>query len=80
MATYKRIKTFDREKMQDFLTGIYEKGAREAGASLDTEQLRVNIGNIKGIGERHLNEIMEVNQHFSEKICITYCKKAENDV
>lgn len=61
-ATYKQIKSFDREQMQDFLTGIYEKGAQEAGASLDIEQLRVDIGNIKGIGESRLNEIMEVVQ------------------
>lgn len=61
-ATYKQIKSFDREQMQDFLTGIYEKGAQEAGASLDIEQLRVDIGKIKGIGESRLNEIMEVVQ------------------
>ncbi len=63
--TYKQIKGFNREQMQRFVGQIY-KNAEESpnGTSLDLEELRGRIGEIKGIGESRLNEIMEVIKEY----------------
>ena len=62
--TYKKIKSFDRERMEQFLSDIYANAAEEAlknnAVPLDTEKLRKEIGEIKGVGEIRLNEIMAV--------------------
>ena len=62
--TYKKIKGFDRNQMQNFLTDIYKSAANDAietnAVSLDMEKLRKEIGEIKGVGENRLNEIMAV--------------------
>lgn len=62
--TYKKIKGFDRVQMQKFLADIYKSAAEDAAttnaASLDMEKLRMEIGEIKGVGESRLNEIMAV--------------------
>lgn len=63
--TYKQIKGFNREQMQRFVGQIY-KNAEESpnGTSLDLDELRGRIGEIKGIGESRLNEIMEVIREY----------------
>lgn len=63
--TYKQIKGFNREQMQRFVGQIY-KNAEESpnGTSLDLDELRSRIGEIKGIGESRLNEIMEVIKEY----------------
>ena len=63
--TYKQIKGFNREQMQQFVRQIY-KNAEESsnGTSLDLDELRGRIGEIKGIGESRLNEIMEVIKEY----------------
>ena len=63
--TYKQIKGFNREQMQRFVGQIY-KNAEESpnGTSLDLDELRGRIGEIKGIGESRLNEIMEVIKEY----------------
>lgn len=63
--TYKQIKGFNREQMQRFVWQIY-KNAEESsnGTSLDLDELRGRIGEIKGIGESRLNEIMEVIKEY----------------
>lgn len=63
--TYKQIKGFNREQMQRFVGQIY-KNAEESpnGTSLDLDELRGRIGDIKGIGESRLNEIMEVIKEY----------------
>ena len=38
----------------------YENALKEGAVDLDTEKLRADLGNIKGIGESRLNEIMSV--------------------
>lgn len=62
---YKQIKGFNREQMQRFVGQIY-KNAEESpnGTSLDLDELRGRIGEIKGIGESRLNEIMEVIKEY----------------
>lgn len=72
-ATYKKIKSFDRNQMEQFLSDICDsavENSSEGGtALLDMEKLRKEIGEIKGVGESRLNEIMAVidkNLHNQE--------------
>ena len=66
-ATYKRIKSMTREEMQNFLTNYYNNGMEDAEApTLDLGELRKEIGGIKGVGEKRLDEIMMViEKHLS---------------
>ena len=60
-ATYKRIKSMTREEMQNFLTNYYNNVMEDAEApTLDLGELRTELGSIKGIGEKRLDEIMAV--------------------
>ena len=66
-ATYKRIKSMTREEMQNFLTNYYNNVMEDAEApTLDLGELRKEIGGIKGVGEKRLDEIMMViEKHLS---------------
>lgn len=55
---YRRIKGMDKKEMSDFLERIYAIGAEDNG--IDLELLRERIGQVKGIGEARLNEIMGI--------------------
>ena len=55
--TYKKIKTMNREQMNDFLTGIYQEGVNDS--QIDLDELREVIGSVSGIGEVRLNQIMD---------------------
>lgn len=58
-ATYKKIKGMTREEMQNFLTNYYNNVMEDAEAPvLDLGELRKEIGSIKGVGEKRLDEIM----------------------
>ena len=58
-ATYKKIKGMTREEMQSFLTNYYNNVMQDASeATLDLDELRKEIGGIKGVGEKRLEEIM----------------------
>ena len=60
-ATYKKIKGMTREEMQNFLTNYYNNVMEDANApTLDLGELRTELGSIKGIGEKRLDEIMAV--------------------
>ena len=60
-ATYKKIKSMTREEMQNFLTNYYNNVMEDAEAPmLDLGELRKEIGSIKGVGEKRLDEIMAV--------------------
>ena len=62
---YKEFKNMNREKMQTVLTNIYKQGAESVEtASVDLDELRKAIGNISGIGEKRLDEIMQVIERF----------------
>ena len=62
---YKEFKNMNREKMQTVLTNIYKQGAESVEtASVDLDELRKAIGNINGIGEKRLDEIMQVIERF----------------
>ena len=58
-ATYKKIKSMTREEMQNFLTNYYNNVMEDAeAATLDLNEPRKEIGSIKGVGEKRLDEIM----------------------
>ena len=60
-ATDKKIKSMTREEMQNFLTNYYNNVMEDAEApTLDLGELRNEIGSIKGVGEKRLDEIMAV--------------------
>ncbi len=66
-ATYKKIKGMTREEMQNFLTNYYNNVMEDTEAStLDLGELRKEIGGIKGVGEKRLDELMKVMElHLS---------------
>lgn len=66
-SLYKEFKKMSREQMQTVLTDIYKQGAESVEtASVDLDELRKAIGNINGIGEKRLDEIMTVIERFVE--------------
>lgn len=56
-ALYKKIKGFNKEAMESFLNDIYDLGRQSA--EVDTDKLRERLSQIKGIGEKRLDEIMD---------------------
>jgi hypothetical protein rflaF_20646 len=60
-ALYKKIKSMDRETMNNFVQNVYQQGYQAAEShSIGHDKLRANLSRIKGIGESRLNEIMTV--------------------
>lgn len=66
--TYRSIKKMDRAQLEKVLTSVYVSGKGDAESkSIDFHELKAAIGQIKGIGENRLNEIMSVIQSFMDK-------------
>ena len=66
--TYRSIKKMDRVQLEKVLTSVYVLGKGDAESkSIDFHELKAAIGQIKGIGENRLNEIMNVIQSFMNK-------------
>ena len=63
---YRKIKSMDKAAMEQTLNNIYEMGAKDALANavidLDMEKLRSEIGDVNGIGDKRLEQIMEIIQ------------------
>ena len=63
---YRQIKSMDRSAMEKTLNNIYEMGAKEAldnaVIDLDIGKIRSEIGAVSGIGEKRLEQIMEIIQ------------------
>ena len=67
-SLYKELKAMNREQMQNVLTDIYRQGAESVEtASVDLDELRKAIGNINGIGDKRLDEIMRVIDDFVKR-------------
>ena len=62
---YRRIKGMDKNEMSDFLERIYAMGAEDN--TIDLELLRERIGQVKGVGEARLNEIMDIIEETAMK-------------
>ena len=66
-ATYKKIKGMTREEMQKFLTNYYNNVMADVEApTLDLDEVRKEIGSIKGVGVKRLDEIMAVIEKYLE--------------
>ena len=64
-SMYKELKSMNREQMQQVLANIYEQGVKSVKqGAVDVHNLRTEIGKIKGIGEKSLDEIMNVLESF----------------
>ena len=63
---YRQIKSMDRSAMEKTLNNIYEMGAKDtldnAVIDLDIDKIRSEIGAVSGIGEKRLEQIMEIIQ------------------
>ena len=63
---YRSIKAMNRETMEKTINNIYDMGAKDAledaVIDLDVDKIRTEIGAISGIGEKRLEQIMEIIQ------------------
>lgn len=63
---YRKIKSMDKAAMEQTLNNIYEMGAKDAldnaVIDLDIGRIRSEIGAVNGIGEKRLEQIMEIVQ------------------
>lgn len=62
---YRQIKAMDKNELSKTLNNIYEMGKEDAlngiePVDIDIEKMRSQIGEIKGIGETRLNQIMDI--------------------
>lgn len=62
--TYRKIKKMSREEMQNFLERYYENAVDNEAKDFNIEELRGRLKSIKGIGEKRLDEIIEVIQEY----------------
>ncbi len=62
--TYRKIKKMSRDELQDFLI-CYANNLLEDRPTINLSALQEDLGHIKGIGEKRLEEIMNViEQHL----------------
>jgi len=63
---YRRIKSMNRETMEKTINNIYDMGAKDALENavidLDIDKIRTEIGAVSGIGDKRLEQIMEIIQ------------------
>ena len=60
-ATYKKVKSMNREEMNRFVREIYSDAVQSSDSHyLDYDKLREDISKVKGVGESRLNEIMAI--------------------
>lgn len=65
---YKKIKCMDRITMEKTIQNVYDIGFDDAmqlkPSVVDCGMIRRKIGQIKGIGENRLNEVMKVIEDY----------------
>ena len=63
--TYKSIKRMDKEQMETFFRNIYNTGKNSnQEAVVDFGELRKRLAEIKGIGEKRLDLVMETVEEY----------------
>ena len=63
--TYKKVKSMNRERMEQFLADVYDLGKNSnQEAVVDFGELRKRISEIKGIGEKRVEIIMNVVETY----------------
>lgn len=68
---YRRIKAMSRQEMSDFFynfsNDIAQDAVSESTVSINLDDMKARIGQIKGIGSARLDEIMNVIEEFFNK-------------
>ena len=63
---YRQIKSMNRDAMEKTINNIYDMGAKDALENavidLDIDKIRTEIGAVSGIGDKRLEQIMEIIQ------------------
>ena len=63
---YRSIKVMNREAMEKTINNIYDMGAKDALANavidMDMDKLRQDLSSVSGIGEKRLEQIMDIIQ------------------
>ena len=63
---YRSIKSMNRETMEKTINNIYDMGVKDAlenaVVDLDIGKIRTEIGAVSGIGEKRLEQIIEIIQ------------------
>ena len=63
--TYKTVKKMDREQMEIFFRNVYDMGKNSNHeAVVDFSELRKRLAEIKGIGEKRLDLVMETVETY----------------
>lgn len=62
---YRTIKNMDKTELNGFIHNVYNTGKEDALKEIEVteinlEKIRTEIGEIKGIGETRLNQIMDI--------------------
>lgn len=62
---YRKIKNMNKSELNNFINNVYNTGKEDALseveiAKINIEQIRIEISEIKGIGETRLNQIMDI--------------------
>ena len=77
--TYKSVKKMDREQMTVFMAKVYFMGQDDLKeellakqSNIDLNGLREKLSGVKGVGEKRLNEIMDIIEKYVWKINIVF--------
>lgn len=62
--TYKKIKKMDRENLTKFILQYGDQLVAQEEKTIDLPALEAELSNIKGIGDKRLEEIMSVIETF----------------
>lgn len=62
--TYKKIKKMDRETLTKFILQYGDQLVAQEEKTIDLPALEAELSNIKGIGDKRLEEIMSVIETF----------------
>ena len=63
--TYKTVKKMDREQMETFFRNVYDMGKNSNHEPVvDFSELRKRLAEIKGIGEKRLDLVMETVETY----------------
>lgn len=68
--TYKKVKKFDHQQLDEFCTKIYTEGYQdgaEAAPGVDLKEVIAGIGTVKGIGATHMERIKAALADLFEK-------------
>ncbi len=69
---YRSIKSMNRETMEKTINNIYDMGAKDALENavidLDIGKIRTEIGAVSGIGDKRLEQIMEIIQRNIKEV------------